>query len=575
MACMKSLIPSASQSWSASRAVPNRVNCSLSTRKWCCMAMTLPSPIVKKTVIGDRASLLTTLSHPQVLPSKVDDATKMIQLHERTQLALRKASDPTSTMKLIDIIQRLGIGYHFEEDVNGLLETFSELNFKEDLFTTALGFRLLRHNGYQISPNVFQKFTDHNGKFKESLSKDINGMLSLHEASYLGSHGEDILSNAMEFTETRLKQSIPIMAPEFGSQVLQALELPRHFRMERLEARRFIEEYSGESDQSSCLLELAKLDYNKVQSLHQAELTEITRWLKQLGLVDKLSFGRDRPLECYLWTVGLLPEPKYSDCRIELAKTIAILLVIDDIFDTYGTLDGLVLFTDAIQRWDLSAMEQLPQYMKVCYMALFNTTNEIGYKVLKDHGWNVIPHLKRTWIDMIEAFLVEAKWCNNGYVPNLEEYLENGVTTAGSYMALVHLFFLIGQGVTEETVGMMDPYPKLFSYSGRILRLWDDLGTATDEQERGDVASSIDCFMREKNLSSEEEGRKQVKRLIGGLWKELNGKLMDPKALPLPLIKTSFHMSRTAQVIYQHGDNNKFPSVDDCVESLFFTSIRF
>ncbi|PSR95306.1 Terpene synthase, partial [Actinidia chinensis var. chinensis] len=469
-----------------------------------------------------------------VLPSKVDDATKMIQLHERTQLALRKASDPTSTMKLIDIIQRLGIGYHFEEDVNGLLETFSELNFKEDLFTTALGFRLLRHNGYQISPNVFQKFTDHNGKFKESLSKDINGI-----------------------------------------QVLQALELPRHFRMERLEARRFIEEYSGESDQSSCLLELAKLDYNKVQSLHQAELTEITRWWKQLGLVDKLSFGRDRPLECYLWTVGLLPEPKYSDCRIELAKTIAILLVIDDIFDTYGTLDGLVLFTDAIQRWDLSAMEQLPQYMKVCYMALFNTTNEIGYKVLKDHGWNVIPHLKRTWIDMIEAFLVEAKWCNNGYVPNLEEYLENGVTTAGSYMALVHLFFLIGQGVTEETVGMMDPYPKLFSYSGRILRLWDDLGTATDEQERGDVASSIDCFMREKNLSSEEEGRKQVKRLIGGLWKELNGKLMDPKALPLPLIKTSFHMSRTAQVIYQHGDNNKFPSVDDCVESLFFTSIRF
>ena len=83
------------------------------------------------------------------------------------------------------------------------------------------------------------------------------------------------------------------------------------------------------------------------------------------------------------------------------------------------------------------------------------------------------------WIDMIEAFLVEANWFSNGYVPNLEEYLENGVTTAGSYMALVHLFFLIGKGVTKETIGMMDPYPKLFSSSGRILRLWDDLGTAT------------------------------------------------------------------------------------------------
>ncbi|KAG5551796.1 hypothetical protein RHGRI_010025 [Rhododendron griersonianum] len=416
---------------------------------------------------------------------------------------------------------------------------------------------------------------DKSGKFKDSMSTDINGMLSLYEASYLGTYGEDVLNHAMEFTEAKLRQSIPLMAPQLGRHYSHALELPRHLRMERLEARRFIGEYGRESDQSPYLVELAKLDYNKVQSLHQAELTEISRWWKQLGLVEKLGFGRDRPLECYLWTVGLLPEPKYSNCRIELAKTIAILLVLDDIFDSYGSLDELVLFTDAIQRWDLSAMEQLPQYMKICYMALYNTTNEIGYNILKQHRWSVVPHLKRTWINMIEAFLVEAEWFKNGYVPNLEEYLENGVTTAGSYMALVHIFFLIGQGVNKETIGMMDPYPKLFSSSGRILRLWDDLGTATDEQERGDVASSIDCFRREKNLSSEGEARKQVKQLIRSLWKVLNGEFAAPKALPLPLIKASLNMSRTAQVVYQHGDNNKFCSVDDCVNSLFFTPIVF
>ncbi|GFY99123.1 terpene synthase 21 [Actinidia rufa] len=529
--------------------------------------------------------------------------------------------ETTGAMKLIDTIQRLGIGYHFEEDINVVLDRFSDGKFNEDLFTTSLGFRLLRHNGYQISSggeetylgrwgeadlaespaaarevvgvrrdsmvkvrimchisystDIFQKFLGNNGKFKESLSKDTQGMLSLYEASYLGAYGEDILSHAMEFTDARLKQSVPFMEPQLGRRVSQALELPRHLRMERLEASRFIAEFGRECDQSSQLLELAKMDYNKVQSLHQTELAEISRWWKQLGLVDKLSFGRDRPLECYLWSVGLLPEPKYSDCRIELAKTVAILLVIDDIFDTYGSLDELVLFTQAIRRWDLSAMEQLPQYMKICYMALFNTTNEIGYKVLKDHGWSVVPHLKRTWIDMIEAFLVEANWFSNGYVPNLEEYLENGVTTAGSYMALVHLFFLIGKGVTKETIGMMDPYPKLFSSSGRILRLWDDLGTATDEQERGDVASSIDCFRREKNLSTEGEARNHVKKHIRSLWKELNGELMAPEALPLPLIKTSFNMSRTAQVIYQHGDDNTFPCVDDCVQSLFFTPIGF
>jgi (3S)-linalool synthase len=74
------------------------------------------------------------------------------------------------------------------------------------------------------------------------------------------------------------------------------------------------------------------------------------RWWKELGLVDKLGFARDRPTECFLWTVGIFPEPCYSNCRIELAKTVSILLVMDDIFDTYGTLDELFLFTNAIKR---------------------------------------------------------------------------------------------------------------------------------------------------------------------------------------------------------------------------------
>ena len=82
------------------------------------------------------------------------------------------------------------------------------------------------------------------------------------------------------------------------------------------------------------------------------------------------------------------------------------------------------------------------------------------------------------WIDIFEAQLAEAKWFNKGYVPNLEEYLANGVTTGGTYMALGHAFFLIGQGVNKETAAMMEPYPKLFSCAGKILRLWDDLGTA-------------------------------------------------------------------------------------------------
>lgn len=70
-----------------------------------------------------------------------------------------------------------------------------------------------------------------------------------------------------------------------------------------------------------------------------------------MGLIERLGFGRDGPRECFLWALGIFPEPRHSSCRIELAKAICVLQVIDDVFDTYGTLDELVLFTKAIKRF--------------------------------------------------------------------------------------------------------------------------------------------------------------------------------------------------------------------------------
>ncbi|KAL8549072.1 hypothetical protein ACS0TY_008079 [Phlomoides rotata] len=529
--------------------------------------------------IGNDA-LLKYIRQPMVLPLEEEESSKRREyLLEKTVRQLQTSTKTAEKLKLIDTIQRLGIGYYLEDDINTILKdeySSNGLSSDEDLFTTALCFRLLRHNGFHISSDIFLKLKDENGKFKERVVNDTLGLVSLYEASYMGGKGERILEEAMEFTEAHLKRSLPQLSSKLHGQVAEALELPRHLRMARLEARYFIEQYAKHTDDyQPHLLELATLDYNKVQTQHQLELAEITRWWQQLGLVDKLTFARDRPLECFLWTVGLLPEPKYSTCRIELAKTIAILLVIDDIFDTYGKMDELLLFTDAIRRWDLEAMEPLPEYMKICYMALYNTTNEICYKVLKENGWSVLPYLKSTWIDMIEGFMVEAKWFNGGGGPTLEEYIENGVSTAGAYMALVHLFFLIGEGVNHQNAHLLNkkPYPKLFSAAGRILRLWDDLGTAKEEQERGDLASSINLLMREKNLSTEEEGRNYILKEIYGLWKDLNGELISRNGMPLAIIKVALNMARASQVVYKHEEDTYFSSVDNYVEALFFTPL--
>ncbi|XP_077244296.1 (-)-5-epieremophilene synthase STPS3-like isoform X3 [Tasmannia lanceolata] len=58
-------------------------------------------------------------------------------------------------MNLIDNLQRLGIAYHFEEEINDILDQFSTIkddNNDEDLFLTSLQFRLLRQHGYPVLP---------------------------------------------------------------------------------------------------------------------------------------------------------------------------------------------------------------------------------------------------------------------------------------------------------------------------------------------------------------------------------------------------------------------------------------
>lgn len=55
-------------------------------------------------------------------------------------------------------------------------------------------------------------------------------------------------------------------------------------------------------------------------------------------------------MENFLWTVGVVFEPEFGYCRRMLIKVNALITVIDDIYDVYGTLDELELFTDAVER---------------------------------------------------------------------------------------------------------------------------------------------------------------------------------------------------------------------------------
>lgn len=75
------------------------------------------------------------------------------------------------------------------------------------------------------------------------------------------------------------------------------------------------------------------------------------RWWEDLGWGEKLKFARDRMVEHFMWTIGLNFTPHFQNERRVLTKVTALITTIDDVYDIYGTLEELKLFTHAVERW--------------------------------------------------------------------------------------------------------------------------------------------------------------------------------------------------------------------------------
>ncbi|KAK2970287.1 hypothetical protein RJ640_025122, partial [Escallonia rubra] len=261
---------------------------------------------------------------------------------------LDQVEEPLNKFQLIDTLQRLGISYHFEVEIKRTLERIHSNTNKSNrwnkeavLYVIALEFRLYRQHGFDVPQEIFNSFKDEAGNFKLCICEDTRGMLYLYEASYLSIRGEGLLDEARHFTAKHLTESLKDqkMDQNLATFVSHALELPLHWRMPRLEAR----------------------------------------WWKGTGLGEKLSCGMDRVMENGFWTVGMSCEPLLQYTRRMTTRLISLITVIDDIYDVYGTLEELELFTNAVERWDINELDRLPDFMKICFFALYNSSNEMAY----------------------------------------------------------------------------------------------------------------------------------------------------------------------------------------------------
>ncbi|KAL8483330.1 hypothetical protein ACS0TY_026137 [Phlomoides rotata] len=294
--------------------------------------------------------------------------------------------------------------------------------------------------------DVFGKWINGKGELKEIPKGDAKGLLSLYEASYLRRHGETILDDAIDFTAANLKSMLPNLGSPLKKQVAHALFQSLHLGGPRIESCHFISIYEEEEQKNETLLRFAKLDYNLVQILHKEELSEVARWWKELDLISKLPYARDRMVECYFWAVAVYYEPQFSRARIMLAKAIAITSVLDDTYDSYGLIEELDILTKALERWDIKEIDTLPEYMKVFYK-----------EVLKLHQ-------------------------------QFEEELANEGRSYAAFYA-------------REAV----------------------------EKERGQMATGIECYMKEKGVTREEAMNK-FSEIATNAWKDTTEECLNPSS---------------------------------------------
>ncbi|KAK4484407.1 hypothetical protein RD792_006986 [Penstemon davidsonii] len=285
-----------------------------------------------------------------------------------------------------------------------------------------------------------------------------------------------------------------------ATRVDDAFKLPIHKTLTIFAAKKFISQYQEDESHSKVLLKLAKTEFNKNQKMHQQELSEIT--------------------------------------RRTLSKVIAMASTIDDIYDVYGTLDELLLFTDAIQRWDVSALDQIPQYMRYCYQALLDVYAEAENELDKT---------------------------GKSYCVNYAEEEQQLNSLVGMHMGDVK--------IKKDYFDWVSSEPLIVRATSTIARLMDDMAGYGFEQKK----SAVHCYMNQNNNSSKEVTIDELEKQVSRAWKDINQECLDPMVVvSMPILMRIVNSALVIYLLYKDEDgytNSNNSKIKDIIKSVLIEPV--
>ena len=147
-----------------------------------------------------------------------------------------------------------------------------------DIYQVRQPLIILFYSTNLMNADVFNDFMNEKGELTEKLHHNVDALVSLYEAAFLGKPDEKFLESVIGFVRASLSNLVigGHLSDSNLMKVQYALAVPSYRRMKRLDAKLYIPIYEKEDACQDEILELAKLDFRALLLMHCEEVKHIT-----------------------------------------------------------------------------------------------------------------------------------------------------------------------------------------------------------------------------------------------------------------------------------------------------------
>nr|QXT24226.1 IlKSL2 [Isodon lophanthoides var. gerardianus] len=448
--------------------------------------------------------------------------------------------DVYTRLCLVDHLQGLGVERFVQPEIETVLhDTFRLWQQKDDeIFADAtcraMAFRLLRLQGYPVTPDELAAYVDEES-FLAMASFESSGtdtVLELYKASEVRlPEDDDTLEKLHDWTSKFLKQQLQTKTildqqlqrkVEFNLKnhrgILHSVKHRQNIDLYDIDYFRLLKTaYRCPTVYNEDIFQLSAQNFMASQAETQKELQMLLRWYDDLRL--DMEFGRNVSRVAHFLASNSYPDPQLSEARLAFAKTVILVTRFDDFFDHHGSREESALTIELIREWNEPSTISYPsEEVEILYSALHATLTDMAEKAYPVQGRCIKSLLIFLWIELLTCFKSEMDSCTVETPPNFDEYMEFAWITIGSRISVLVSIHFANVKLSEETV-RGSKCTALCHQVSSVARLLNDLQTYKKERDERKINSVI--ILMNSGKLSEEEAVSSILKTVDHHRKEL------------------------------------------------------